>query len=95
MSACGDIGIESSTYLTGGGSDGNIFPAHGVPTLVLACGLHGAHSTSERLVIEDLRAMTNLLTAVADRLCAGEAEPESNAVAGGLAIPVAEQEESS
>lgn len=68
MAACRDIGLEPSTYTTGGGSDGNIFAAHGVPTLVLACGLQGAHSTSERLAIADLHALTDLVAAVAIHL---------------------------
>lgn len=68
MAACHDIGLQPSTYRTGGGSDGNIFASYGVPTLVLACGLQGAHSTSERLAIGDLCALTDLVAAVVNRL---------------------------
>jgi tripeptide aminopeptidase len=68
MAACGDIDLEPSAFTTGGGSDGNVFAACGVPTVVLSCGMRAVHSTAERIAVSDLHALTDLLVAVAARL---------------------------
>lgn len=69
--ACESIGIEASTFTTGGGSDGNIFAEAGLPTLVLSCGMQSVHSTAERMAIADLRALADLVEAVAVALAEG------------------------
>lgn len=66
--ACGDIGLKAETFTTGGGSDANIIAAMGVPTVALACGMEGVHSTSEQLEVADLEALTALTVAVARRM---------------------------
>ncbi len=66
--ACGDIGLKAETYTTGGGSDANIIAALGIPTVALACGMEGVHSTSEQLEVADLEALAALTVAVAHRL---------------------------
>ncbi len=71
--ACARIGIEASTFTTGGGSDGNIFAAAGIPTLVLACGMRSVHSTEERIAISDLRALADLVESTA--VAMAEARP--------------------
>lgn len=68
--ACRDTGLEPRLMTTGGGSDGNIFAAAGVPTLVLSCGMEGLHSVDERIAVTDLEALTTLVTAIVAR--AGE-----------------------
>lgn len=65
--ACGDIGVEPRRFATGGGSDGNILSALGLPTLVLSSGMSKVHSTAEELEIAQLERMTDLLVAVARR----------------------------
>ncbi len=64
---CRDIGLVPSTTSSGGGSDANILAGHGVPTLVLSCGMQGLHSTSERMAVSDLLALADLVEAVALR----------------------------
>ncbi|MBN2404745.1 MAG: M20/M25/M40 family metallo-hydrolase, partial [Coriobacteriia bacterium] len=59
-----EVGLVPKTFKTGGGSDGNIFAAAGIPTLVLSCGMGSVHSTSERISIEDLHDLTDLVHAV-------------------------------
>ncbi len=66
--SCADVGLTPRTFTTGGGSDGNVFAAAGVPTLVLSCGMQAVHSTEERLNVADLQALTSLVEAVATRM---------------------------
>lgn len=66
--ACGDAGLEASTFKTGGGSDANIIAALGVPTLALACGMSGVHGTNEQISVADLEALGRLCVAVARRM---------------------------
>lgn len=69
--ACADVGLESSTYITGGGSDANVIAELGVPVLALACGMENVHSVNETLAVSDLEAATRLIVAVARRMAAG------------------------
>ena len=62
------IGLTPLRFETGGGSDGNILHAAGVPTLVLSSGLRDVHSTDESVNVEDLESLTKLVRAVAVRL---------------------------
>ena len=48
----------------GGGSDGNIFNGHGVPTVVLACGYEDCHTKQERLSIEELNKSAETVLAI-------------------------------
>lgn len=66
--ACRDAGLTPRLEKTGGGSDGNIFTGHGVPTLVLSCGMTGVHGVDESLAVADLHALTDLVEAFARRL---------------------------
>jgi tripeptide aminopeptidase len=63
--ACADIGVEPHLFATGGGSDGNIIAALGVPTLVLASGMSKVHTTDEELEVAELERLADLLVAVA------------------------------
>jgi len=62
--ACAAIGVTAHTYTTGGGSDANVFAAHGIPTLVLGTGMTGVHSTDELLEVVQLERLADLLVAV-------------------------------
>jgi tripeptide aminopeptidase len=66
--ACDELGIVASHYETGGGSDANIFAAHGSPVVALACGMRGVHGVDEELAVSDLEGLAALCTAVASRL---------------------------
>lgn len=68
--ACRDIEVEPRLFATGGGSDGNVFSAKGVPTLVLSSGMSGVHGVDECIALEDLRGLPELLLAVVARAVA-------------------------
>jgi tripeptide aminopeptidase len=65
--ACRDIGIEPRRFATGGGSDGNIISAHGVPTLVLSSGMSKVHGVEEELAVVELERLADLIAAVLAR----------------------------
>lgn len=65
--AMADIGVQARRFTTGGGSDGNVLSALGMPTLVLASGMSKVHSTAEELEIAQLERLADLLVAVARR----------------------------
>lgn len=69
--ACRRVGLEPSTYRTGGGSDANALSGKGIPVLALACGMEGVHSTQEQLAVADLAAVTRICVAVAERMAEG------------------------
>ena len=66
--ACHDAGLEPREFETGGGSDGNVFSEHGVPTLVLAAGMSDVHGTSESISVADLESLTRLVVAMIRRV---------------------------
>lgn len=66
--ACENLGVVASYYETGGGSDANIFAAHGIPVVALACGMRGVHGVGEELAVADLEALAALCTGVATGL---------------------------
>jgi tripeptide aminopeptidase len=65
--ACRDAGLEPRRFDTGGGSDGNVFSAKGLPSLVLASGMQNVHGTGESIRVEHLEAMVRLLLAAIAR----------------------------
>jgi tripeptide aminopeptidase len=62
--ACLDIGVEPHRFATGGGSDGNVISAHGVPTLVLSSGMTKVHGSDEHIAVVELERLADLLEAV-------------------------------
>ncbi len=71
IDACKDAGLSPRTFATGGGSDGNVFAAHGTPTFVLSSGMRDVHSTGEWMAVADLEALTHLLDAALARSVEG------------------------
>ncbi len=65
--ACRDVGIEPRRFHTGGGSDGSVFSAKGLASLVLSSGMMDVHGTAETLKVSDLVALERLLLAVIER----------------------------
>jgi tripeptide aminopeptidase len=62
--ACRDIGVEPRLFDTGGGSDGNVLTAKGLPTIVLSCGMTNVHGTGETLAVADLETLPDLIVAL-------------------------------
>ncbi|WP_334077075.1 M20/M25/M40 family metallo-hydrolase [Paenibacillus sanfengchensis] len=48
------LGMSGSTFISGGGSDANVFNGLGIPTVNLAVGYEHIHTTEERIKSEDL-----------------------------------------
>lgn len=65
--ACRDANVKPRRFKTGGGSDGNVLTAKGLPALVLSSGMTNVHGTNETYNVVDLRAMVRLLDAVLAR----------------------------
>ena len=62
------VSIDPKRFATGGGSDGNIFFADGVPTLVLSSGLRDVHSVDESVDLADMESLVQVVMEVARRL---------------------------
>ncbi len=61
MKKCREMGVEPWTTYTGGGTDGNNFNAHGIETVVLACGMELEHTTDEQILIKNLEDVSQLV----------------------------------
>src|SRR5699024_4177800 len=62
--AAKSIGRESKLLKSGGGSDANIIAGFGIPTVNLAVGYEEIHTTKERISIDNLIKITELITAI-------------------------------
>lgn len=58
------IGVAVRFKSSGGGSDANIFNNRGIPTVVLSCGYEKAHTTAERIPLEQLDLLTGWVLAI-------------------------------
>jgi tripeptide aminopeptidase len=58
------VGLEPEFVASGGGSDANIFNAHGIRTLVLSPGAMSVHTTEEHIALADMVKCTELLVSV-------------------------------
>ncbi|SHF58882.1 M20/M25/M40 family metallo-hydrolase [Ornithinibacillus halophilus] len=63
-SAAKTIGRESKLLKSGGGSDANVIAGFGIPTVNLAVGYEEIHTTNERIAVEDLTKICELVTAI-------------------------------
>nr|WP_255723602.1 M20/M25/M40 family metallo-hydrolase [Sporosarcina sp. ACRSL] len=61
MKAIRTIGREPKLMTSGGGSDGNVFNGAGVPTVTLSVGYEEIHTKNERMPVEELNKLTELL----------------------------------
>ncbi|WP_017548901.1 M20/M25/M40 family metallo-hydrolase [Salinicoccus carnicancri] len=59
--AAENIGREVSLISLGGGSDGNIFAGKGIDTAILGLGYENIHTTAERMPVEELAKITELI----------------------------------
>lgn len=64
MRAAEAIGVRPSLVSSGGGSDGNIFTAKGIPTAVMGVGYEEIHSTREQMPLEQLAALAEWTLAI-------------------------------
>lgn len=58
------IGRRMKLETTGGGSDANIFNAHGVPTAIIGCGYDSPHSARERMEVAEFEPLGRLAVAL-------------------------------
>ncbi|MDR1744972.1 MAG: M20/M25/M40 family metallo-hydrolase, partial [Planctomycetota bacterium] len=59
--AVAQAGLEPKLIIAQGGSDANIFNRRGLPSVVLGCGMYGAHGANERANLEDMRNCVEVL----------------------------------
>jgi len=59
------LGREQSFIIAGGGSDANILNGYGLPTAILATGMSSVHTTDERIDLDDMVKLTELVYAIA------------------------------
>jgi tripeptide aminopeptidase len=57
--------MEFLLRVTGGGSDGNVFNKHGVPTTVMGCGMQNIHRHDEFVKISDMEKSAKLVVSIA------------------------------
>ena len=53
-SACRACGVEPNLVPSGGGSDANVFNAHGMRVVNLSTGMSGVHGTDEHIAVADM-----------------------------------------
>lgn len=61
LRAIENIGRTPQLLTSGGGSDGNVFNGAGIPTANLSVGYEEIHTTNERMPVEELEKLTELL----------------------------------
>ncbi|GEL77413.1 M20/M25/M40 family metallo-hydrolase [Tenuibacillus multivorans] len=62
--AAKNIGRDSQLEKSGGGSDANIFAGLGVPTVNLCVGYENIHTTDERMPVNELIKVSELITSI-------------------------------
>ncbi len=58
------VGREPKLTSSGGGSDGNVFNGHGIPSVNFGIGYEDIHTTNERMPIEELNKAAELVLAI-------------------------------
>ncbi|WP_010650790.1 M20/M25/M40 family metallo-hydrolase [Oceanobacillus massiliensis] len=62
--AAKSIGRDSKLLKSGGGSDANVIAGLGIPTVNLAVGYEGIHTTAEQIAVKDLVKVAELVAAI-------------------------------
>jgi len=62
--AASKIGRPCELFAAGGGSDANIFNGYGLPMVVLACGYEDIHTKNERIAVEELNKLVEMVLAI-------------------------------
>lgn len=58
------LGLSTSTFHSGGGSDANVFNGLGIPTVNLAVGYQNIHTTEEKIKADDLVKVAEVVVAL-------------------------------
>lgn len=58
------LGLATSTFHSGGGSDANVFNGLGIPTVNLAVGYQNIHTTEEKIKADDLVKVAEVVIAL-------------------------------
>ncbi|SFA72347.1 peptidase T-like protein [Lentibacillus halodurans] len=66
--AANSIGRDSSLKKSGGGSDANVISGLGIPTVNLAVGYEEIHTTNERIPVDELVKIAELVTAIVQKV---------------------------
>ena len=70
--AAAKIGRPCKLEKSGGGSDANIIAGFGIPTVNLAVGYEEIHTTNERMPIEELVKLTEMVIAIVEEVANAE-----------------------
>ena len=65
------IGRTPRLLRSGGGSDANIIAGFGIPTVNLAVGYEDIHTTDEKMPIEELNKLAEMVLAIIDDVTNG------------------------
>ncbi|WP_026582927.1 tripeptidase T [Bacillus sp. J33] len=68
--AAAKIGRTSELLHSGGGSDANVIAGFGIPTVNLAVGYEEIHTTNERMPIEELNKLAEMVIAIIEEVSA-------------------------
>jgi tripeptide aminopeptidase len=66
--AAAKIGRSCELLHSGGGSDANVFAGHGIPTVNLAVGYEDIHTTNEKMPIEELYKLSEMVIAIIEEV---------------------------
>jgi len=66
--AAAKIGRSSELLQSGGGSDANVIAGHGIPTVNLAVGYEEIHTTNEKMPIEELVKLSEMVVAIIEEV---------------------------
>ncbi|PYE51704.1 M20/M25/M40 family metallo-hydrolase [Paenibacillus barcinonensis] len=66
------LGLETSTFASGGGSDANVFNGFGIPTVNLAVGYEDIHTTKERIRAADIVKLSQVVVAIVQETATGK-----------------------
>ncbi|MDZ5471093.1 M20/M25/M40 family metallo-hydrolase (plasmid) [Bacillus sp. 31A1R] len=66
--AAAKIGRSSELQKSGGGSDANVIAGFGIPTVNLAVGYEEIHTTNERMPIEELNKLAEMVIAIIEEV---------------------------
>ncbi|GGJ94549.1 hypothetical protein GCM10007063_16310 [Lentibacillus kapialis] len=66
------LGLESNLQKSGGGSDANVISGLGIPTVNLAVGYEEIHTTDERIPVDALVKVTELVAAIVHEASDGQ-----------------------
>lgn len=64
------LGLSGNTVIAGGGSDGNIINALGIPTVIIGIGYENIHTTEERMEIKSLNLLAQQLVKIVELVSA-------------------------